>query len=539
MKLQNERLKEIGFWATPPEWSPDYKKVRDFLNARRTPEQDEEIKKRFNIAKATVAALENNGSGLQMSEMIRYYMGEFNNRAFTHGLHLMPTSFNFTEAFLRYVPEYNYFGILPEIDISFSFEHFLDWFTTPENNLSLESILSCTQEETIYSFNNFSKPDLTTFSLNKEDNFCFSGASLVRTGNEVVISLVIGLPKKEPIPELHGADYQVFPGKEKIKPSDELNHEIVTLEGAENFQKAIAVTRLDINTKTKPFRYLALDMGDSFISFTDDISVFTRSDGKHVGDIEKIIEANKKSLDEHQAVFELAKTLLMLPEYKLQNTENTRIKSYETKLKFKSQSLKGKKQYQNAASSSIKYTREVFEIKPAEIWLAPDNLSIYSPTFNNPLEGYWKMLKPWEIGVNKEGFSERGRTWIRVEKVKASDNFQEPLYSVKKKVNSKLLNEGFIYVMRNAQYDKNVFKVGLTTKTTNERASQLSSASGVIDHFHVMEEWQVNDCKLAEKIIHEHLDKYRVTNRREFFKCEYKEIFKVIHEVVENINSKA
>jgi hypothetical protein len=51
-----------------------------------------------------------------------------------------------------------------------------------------------------------------------------------------------------------------------------------------------------------------------------------------------------------------------------------------------------------------------------------------------------------------------------------------------------------------------------------------------------MQEWEVADCVLAEKEIHAKLSSTRLTDRREFFKAPYKEIFSIIHEVVEKIN---
>ena len=50
-----------------------------------------------------------------------------------------------------------------------------------------------------------------------------------------------------------------------------------------------------------------------------------------------------------------------------------------------------------------------------------------------------------------------------------------------------------------------------------------------------MEEWDVVDCVLAEKLIHEKLGEFRVNPKREYFKAPYKVIFKVIDEVIDSL----
>jgi hypothetical protein len=50
-----------------------------------------------------------------------------------------------------------------------------------------------------------------------------------------------------------------------------------------------------------------------------------------------------------------------------------------------------------------------------------------------------------------------------------------------------------------------------------------------------MEEWDVADCVLAEKLIHEKLSVFRVNPKREYFKAPYKTIFRAIDEVIDSL----
>jgi hypothetical protein len=81
--------------------------------------------------------------------------------------------------------------------------------------------------------------------------------------------------------------------------------------------------------------------------------------------------------------------------------------------------------------------------------------------------------------------------------------------------------------MRNASHSIDIFKVGMTTRSSIDRAKELSSATGVPDKFLIVDEWKVNDCVLAEKIIHKALDQYRVNSNREFFKIKYAALVKI------------
>lgn len=69
---------------------------------------------------------------------------------------------------------------------------------------------------------------------------------------------------------------------------------------------------------------------------------------------------------------------------------------------------------------------------------------------------------------------------------------------------------------------KNVFKVGLTRRTPEERSNELSRSTSAPDHFHVMEEWDVVDCVQAEKLIHERLHEFRLNLKESILKLHTK-----------------
>ena len=87
---------------------------------------------------------------------------------------------------------------------------------------------------------------------------------------------------------------------------------------------------------------------------------------------------------------------------------------------------------------------------------------------------------------------------------------------------------GYIYIISNPDYEKDVYKIGYTTtknqstkkdprKALIQRYSTYSAKEPVIEEI-----YEINDdtCDQAEKILFELLKKYRVNKKREFFKCD-------------------
>lgn len=77
---------------------------------------------------------------------------------------------------------------------------------------------------------------------------------------------------------------------------------------------------------------------------------------------------------------------------------------------------------------------------------------------------------------------------------------------------------GFIYVLANASMP-DVYKVGMTTRSPNARAFEVSNATGVPTPFDVVYYAEVAEPMMQEKRVHKLLADYRVNNGREFFKA--------------------
>lgn len=79
-------------------------------------------------------------------------------------------------------------------------------------------------------------------------------------------------------------------------------------------------------------------------------------------------------------------------------------------------------------------------------------------------------------------------------------------------------NRGYVYIMINPSY-QGLVKIGKTTKEPEDRAKELSSATGVATPFVVVYHREFNNCHKAEQNIHSILEEkgFRINNSREFF----------------------
>jgi hypothetical protein len=73
-----------------------------------------------------------------------------------------------------------------------------------------------------------------------------------------------------------------------------------------------------------------------------------------------------------------------------------------------------------------------------------------------------------------------------------------------------------------------LLKIGYTKNSPEERAKQISNATGVAVPFKVEYVFNCHEGQFLEEEIHKYLDSYRVANNREFFKLELHEACEAI-----------
>lgn len=77
---------------------------------------------------------------------------------------------------------------------------------------------------------------------------------------------------------------------------------------------------------------------------------------------------------------------------------------------------------------------------------------------------------------------------------------------------------GWVYVLGNEHFARDVYKIGMTTRTPEERVKELST-TGVPSEFDILDAYYSFNPSEDESLIHGLLSDYRINDNREFFLC--------------------
>lgn len=540
MSTKKDRMAEIGFWALPPKGTQEFERALKCLaKDRDSPEIKNLVSKNIKKAMALINVQQVNGLGFPADCILRQYNLEYNGRVINGSLHDLPGSFNVCEAFHKFLPSTATFKLRNEIDHLFSFNSFIDFVTSSEFDNAKQPSLDELKEGVVYSFNSTSSPEALIFSSNDGKEFGFSSISMIKLGTEISIVMLAGqvcdLDKKtEEIKEKINGQ-KTFSHRSHITPADGYKVRAEPLYEGSNLWKSVILTRIDIETQTCDARYVYEDWGQSYYGVSDDLSAFLNNSGDFIdADAESVYKKMPSRLDEYQSLFELCKTCLFLPEYFELKKDDIAVERHPTKYLSFTKKLKNRKVIELVDSSVKKAYREVYAIYP-ERKKYPDRVEFLTPDIKIQSGGFWKQLSPNVQGKDKNGNTITGRTWV-TKMLSWVESPADGCLTIKRNsLDINFENSGYIYVMRCAAHQKDMFKIGLTTRESEIRSEELSRSTSSPDAFLVVQDWYVKDCFLAEKLIHEKLDTCRVNPKREFFKAKYNVIFSAIDEIIQTI----
>jgi hypothetical protein len=535
MTSANERFKHYSRFSSPTPDSPAFENLKKRYEEKHLNDKEyqKKAKARYEQAISILNTQHQNGAGLLVDSEIRFFLTEFNNRNFQFGLGSMPSSFNVLEAFFNFNKKLFLFEFFDEEDYLFSFYDFIDFVTSNQCSKSVDYLKDSIEDDVIYSYNLINDPKDLSFKTENGLEYIFAGVSMIKRGNEISMFIVAGEKNdfEQTTKKLHSIEEYVA-GKSYIKPAKELKREAVRLMDMPDFQKVFLYLRIDLDTKTIDTRYVQKDEGNSLSTITDDYFMFLNSI-RNKKELEGYVTNSMEELKNYEAIFDVAYNCLYLPEYFTKNEEYIVVEEHPTQLaevKPKATAFKRDKMF------SLPHLH-----KSKDVWTLDKNIKkVAKNTFShNELKlestGYWKQLPIGNIGKDKKGNNIHSRTWVD-----QTLSWYEKANAEKSEVEVEIVTatnkSGSIYILRNASHPTNVFKIGLTTKTVEERASQLSGTPSV-DKFLIAHSWFVKDCVIAEKIIHHELAEYRVNEKREFFTISFEQALKTISPIIEKINA--
>jgi hypothetical protein len=545
VKSNINRRQEIFRDVLPPTGSKAYfEALEKYKREQETPELKEFYQKNWEKATKSLEAQYLSNCDLVTENSLRYYLLEFNNRAWKYGLRSMPVMFNIMEAFFDFRKPEIYFELIEEENYLISFFDFIDFITSKEFEENKSLIDDYITSDIIYNFNIGKDLEEIKFKNDNGEEFIIAGISMIRRDDEITVLVTTGkkksneedgtieIDKSELLLNTDNLEKTGLLGefKNNIK-----NHgiEYEYLDEEEKYIKVLIVTRIDLETMTIDARYVAEETNLMFNLSTDEIDGFLNDKGEFLSETYKETYENScERIKGFNPIFEAIKLALYLPYFFSSNEDKIVQEVLDTKLKKQLISPLSRRKFNNVFGHKSS-TKSLYSLDINNIF-SPDKIKLRDDLFKVQTNGYWKKLKIDEIGLDKKGNPIHGRTWVN----QSLSWFEAGEGELVVEKNTELFkgpNAGYIYILRNPTMVKDIFKIGLTRNDVNERANQLSKTS-VPDKFFNAQEWNVKDCLKAEKEIHDRLDNYRVDPRREFFKIDYDKAVKVIKEVVEEIN---
>jgi hypothetical protein len=534
-----QRMSQISGRIPLPDWHPDAKRLKDSVIGMAEWDLAIRVKSKEIIQKTPYWIFSRmlSGSGLLMANTIRSLFDEYCRRIIQYGFHSLPMSFNVVESFLDFSKELFLFDIREEREHLLSIDDYFAWYKENEFPKGPAILMDIMEEGMVYSFNMIGDTAGSRIKMN-ETELVVAGVSLVRHRYE--LSCVLAAGETPPYPtdaDIVSKVSHVARGKEKVIPDPSLGVADRFLEHLPGHARVFLLSRFDLLRDKYFVRSVHCDCGNSFLVLTDDFHSVEQgfAEGEFTDDyFEQWKKNTERSLGRYDSLFSTLASLIYLPMAFIAELRNVAEIEFKTEA-FAKESEKDVREAvrllgPGACKTSL-VVRCLSRLMSSEL---PNETEIVPPEMEFESAGYWKVLPPGAIGEDIDGKPIVGRTWVTRTEMWSAGKPQKFLLA-RRSVPKRGDDPGFVYVMRSEAHALDVYKVGLTRRTTEKRAGELSSATGVPVPFGVLTQWEIGNCKAVEDEVHERLKAYRVNERREFFRIDLRTIIAVIDSIVKKV----
>ena len=537
------RMIQFSSRIPPPPWHPSADPIGQAYLSRMA-EMDisfqQKIRRLNKLLPLLVFLRMKGGSGFRMAGILRHFFIEYLNRLTQFGLHSLPSSFNVVESFLQFDKEFFLFDLRQEREHLLRLHDYFNWYTK-EQEIPEEPklLLDIMEEGVIYSYD--FAGDTGEFAISAEGSrLAVAGLSMIRHEDELSVILLAGenppYPPDNEIPTSLSKEGQAK-GHEEILPAEDLSVADRYLCGMPDFSKVILLTRFDLVTRKHDVRYLNVDIGPSYLVFTDDIRILKESFGKDA--TTEMIDNSLSGLERYRQLFSALTSLIFLPVIFIAEQAKVIKTRFITELGISSQTVRVRKAAKEFGRGALTPNRSIrcLTSSNTDNLIEAEQRVIDPQDFQFESTGFWKSIGPNEIGEDKNGNPIVGKTWVeRTETYSARSPETFVIDNMARKSTGK--DPGIVYIMRSSAHGNDIYKVGLTKRAAGERAAEIGSSTGVPLPFEVLASWQVPDCGRVESEVHKHLKPFRLSKRREFFRTSLSSIVATIERVIGNIESK-
>lgn len=501
------------------------------------------------------------GTGFPIDQLLRSMAIEYTNRFASSGTEHLPVSFNYFEPFCegKLIPQSfaPYLELLPETDHLFSSSDFFEYVTSEDSAGFEIASLRSLPEARVYNFSANGDILALTFTDGRSRDYVLSGFTMVRRGRSIHWGLVAGenlstdewkkrSTKATPIDLSNITPSKRAFLKNKVEEEGSTTGAPLLLEGTETAVRTVLAGEIDAEDGKHVGRAIFVEHENAYDVFCDDPEIFgpaPLSSQKKRDILERALER----IDEAGALWSVAEGLLQLPAYfEARVTIEKEIAGSNSIPK----GLKGK----GGRGLRTKY-QVVESVEVTDDKKPPIVRRVALPQYQIETEGHWRRLKFGETGKDRDGKPVDGKTWVKRSSPWRAKNDRKDTVYVKDSIAAararvaelydKAANEkqapatasenqsGELYVLRCSLMQEEVYKVGWTSGSAEDRAKQLSGATGVPLAFVVVESWKHDDAEGLETDVHAILAPYRLNNQREFFRVNFHTLKRLIETTIE------
>jgi len=472
-------------------------------------------------------------SGLRMATELRRFWFEYFDRFARHGPTSLPSSFNVIEAFVRFDPDCLAFLPRPEREHLLRFGDYLDWYTASSFPEEPRSLIDIMEEGVSYSYDFALSHDEPTLRARGAQLLC-AGVTLIRHGDELAVLMLAGEnPALEVTDfEFDDAGLTTVRGKEKLGPSPHATADTRLLEGWASHSRVLLAARFDLSNRLNDVRYILRDLGNCYDITTDDFGMIRHSFGLRVSELESapMVEHQKHTLGRYADLFSAAAASIFLPVYFIDQHSHVVTTVFQTLLGTERKSTKVRRLRRELGDDFFRPDASVHCVVRGSASVT-DQYKIEPPSMRFHSSGYWKALEPGLIGATADGKPIVGKTWVHRTEMWESSTPEAFIARC-----AGLLADGRgreqIYIMRSPSHAADVYKIGVTTRTTEARRDELTRSTAAPLPFEILASWNVRDAKSIERAVHARLGQYRLNPRREFFRMPLSDVVKVVETVV-------
>lgn len=525
-----QRMVEVARYFPPPPWHP----LHDSLVARARIEGERDLSARRwaqDLAEKFPSFLlsrNQGGTDFPIDKTLRYFFLEYAKRISQDGFHTFPSSFNVVESFLVFSHTYFAFDLRDGRDHLLRLDDYLDWYTGGQFPEEPGALLDILPEGLTHSYTMAAPVNDFRLTTTDASQLALFGASMIRHSRELSMMALFGESPAYPEDLLNPLEGIPGRGKESLQSADGLGVKDRYLEEAPQLARVVALVRFDLSARRFNERYLLCDVGPGYAVATDDPAVLVDLSPPERRDH---LDRMQEDLNRYGSVFSALASLMFLPAFFVAERDRVTKTTFGTPLRARRESPEVRRAITLLGRQEVPLLRQVDCLHSMPTTGGANVLDVNPPELDFETTGFWRTLSPGEIGSDESGHAIVGRTWVERTDSWASHHLEQ--FTVRKRANAPQgPNAGSVYVMRTSSHTIDLYKIGRTQLTPEDRAGALSAATGVPTPFEVLAHWEVEDAKHVEREAHRRLRAYRVTKRREFFRAPLPVIIATLGEIV-------